>query len=63
MVSFQGAQQSSTSRVISPSERPLHQAETFNSHHKTKKLRLDDSLSGGLIVTHTDRFLSLIKTG
>ncbi|XP_073333497.1 uncharacterized protein C2orf42 homolog [Pagrus major] len=41
-----GVQQSPTSRVISPSEKPLHQAETFNSHHKTKKLRLDDSLSG-----------------
>ncbi|KAM6975771.1 uncharacterized protein C2orf42 homolog isoform 2-T2 [Tautogolabrus adspersus] len=41
-----GVQQSAPSRVISPSEKPLLQAETVNSHHKAKKLRLDESLSG-----------------
>ncbi|XP_076613811.1 uncharacterized protein C2orf42 homolog isoform X2 [Chaetodon auriga] len=39
-------QQSAASRVISPSEKPLQQAESLNSHPKTKKLRLDESLSG-----------------
>ncbi|XP_045923719.1 uncharacterized protein C2orf42 homolog [Micropterus dolomieu] len=41
-----GVQQNATSRVISPSEKLLQQVEPFNSHHKTKKLRLDESLSG-----------------
>ncbi|XP_029299883.1 uncharacterized protein C2orf42 homolog isoform X2 [Cottoperca gobio] len=41
-----GVQQNATSRVISPSEKPLQQAEPVNSLHKTKKLRLDESLSG-----------------
>ncbi|XP_060917586.1 uncharacterized protein C2orf42 homolog isoform X1 [Labrus mixtus] len=40
-----GVQQSAPSRVISPSEKPLLQAETVNPHHKTKKLRVDESLS------------------
>nr|XP_046231243.1 uncharacterized protein C2orf42 homolog isoform X2 [Scatophagus argus] len=41
-----GVQQNTTSKAISPSEKPLQQAESFNSHPKTKKLRLDESLSG-----------------
>ncbi|KAM7368694.1 hypothetical protein PAMP_013006 [Pampus punctatissimus] len=41
-----GVQQNATCRVISPSERPQQQAEPVNSHHKAKKLRLDESLSG-----------------
>ncbi|XP_041816284.1 uncharacterized protein C2orf42 homolog isoform X2 [Chelmon rostratus] len=41
-----GVQQNATSRVISPSEKPLQQAESLNSHPKSKKLRLDESLSG-----------------
>ncbi|KAM9337976.1 uncharacterized protein C2orf42 homolog [Symphorus nematophorus] len=41
-----GMQQNSASRVISPSEKPLQQAEPVNSHHKAKKLRLDEPLSG-----------------
>ncbi|XP_056260341.1 uncharacterized protein C2orf42 homolog isoform X1 [Seriola aureovittata] len=40
-----GVQQSVSSRVTGPSEKPLHQAEPVNSHHKVKKLRLDESLS------------------
>ncbi|XP_070781103.1 uncharacterized protein C2orf42 homolog [Enoplosus armatus] len=40
-----GAQQNASGRVISPSEKPLQQAEPVNSHHRTKKLRLDESLS------------------
>ncbi|KAG8010531.1 protein C2orf42 [Nibea albiflora] len=38
-------QNASTNRVISPGEKPLQQAESVNSHHKTKKPRLDESLS------------------
>ncbi|XP_078126823.1 uncharacterized protein C2orf42 homolog [Sander vitreus] len=41
-----GVQQNATSRLISPSEKPLQQAGPVSSHHKTKKLRLDESLSG-----------------
>ncbi|XP_044030536.1 uncharacterized protein C2orf42 homolog isoform X2 [Siniperca chuatsi] len=41
-----GVQQNATVRVISPSEKLLQQTEPVNSHHKTKKLRLDESLSG-----------------
>lgn len=48
-----GVQQNDTSRVIGPGEKPLQQAEPFNSHHKTKKLRLDESLSGGLIMLYS----------
>ncbi|TKS84916.1 hypothetical protein D9C73_018316 [Collichthys lucidus] len=42
-----GVQQNAAAanRVISPSEKPLQQAESVNSHHKTKKPRLDESLS------------------
>uniref|UniRef100_UPI0037E79DF1 uncharacterized protein C2orf42 homolog n=1 Tax=Semicossyphus pulcher TaxID=241346 RepID=UPI0037E79DF1 len=39
-----GVQQNATSRVISPSDKTLQQAEPVNSH-KSKKLRLDESLS------------------
>ncbi|XP_042252131.1 uncharacterized protein C2orf42 homolog isoform X2 [Thunnus maccoyii] len=41
-----GVQQNATCRIISPSEKPLQQADPINSHHKAKKLRLDESLSG-----------------
>ncbi|XP_054467994.1 uncharacterized protein C2orf42 homolog isoform X1 [Anoplopoma fimbria] len=41
-----GVQHNSTSRVVSPSEKPPQQADPVNSHPKTKKLRLDESLSG-----------------
>ncbi|XP_067430592.1 uncharacterized protein C2orf42 homolog isoform X2 [Thunnus thynnus] len=41
-----GVQQNATLRIISPSEKPLQQADPVNSHHKAKKLRLDESLSG-----------------
>ncbi|XP_070844495.1 uncharacterized protein C2orf42 homolog isoform X2 [Chaetodon trifascialis] len=41
-----GVQQSAASRVVSPSEKPLQQAESLISHPKTKKLRQDESLSG-----------------
>ncbi|XP_040915725.1 uncharacterized protein C2orf42 homolog isoform X2 [Toxotes jaculatrix] len=37
-------QQNASSRITGPSEKPL-QAEPVNSHHKAKKLRLDESLS------------------
>ncbi|XP_044190283.1 uncharacterized protein C2orf42 homolog isoform X1 [Thunnus albacares] len=40
-----GVQQNATCRIISPSEKPLQQADPINSHHKAKKLRLDESLS------------------
>ncbi|XP_033951305.1 uncharacterized protein C2orf42 homolog isoform X1 [Pseudochaenichthys georgianus] len=40
-----GVQQNATSRLFSLSEKPLQQVEPFISHHTTKKLRLDDSLS------------------
>ncbi|KAI3362108.1 hypothetical protein L3Q82_012437, partial [Scortum barcoo] len=40
-----GVQQNTTSRVISPSEKSLQQADPVNSHPKTKKLRLDEPLS------------------
>eukprot|EP00064_Thunnus_orientalis_P016006 superscaffoldBa00003084_g16069 len=43
--SRRGVQQNATLRIISPSEKPLQQAEPVNSHHKAKKLRLDESLS------------------
>lgn len=56
-----GVQQNDTSRVTGPSEKPLQQAEPFNSHHKTKKLRLDESLSGGLIMLLPDRFIASIS--
>ncbi|XP_026154188.1 uncharacterized protein C2orf42 homolog isoform X2 [Mastacembelus armatus] len=39
-------QQSATSRITNPSEKPLLQAEPVSCPHKAKKLRLDDSLSG-----------------
>lgn len=55
-----GVQQNATSRVISPSEKLLQQVEPFNSHHKTKKLRLDESLSGAFIVILPDRFITSI---
>ncbi|XP_049909056.1 uncharacterized protein C2orf42 homolog isoform X2 [Epinephelus moara] len=41
-----GVQQNACCRAISPSEKPLQQAESVNSLHKSKKLRLDESLSG-----------------
>ncbi|XP_049460896.1 uncharacterized protein C2orf42 homolog isoform X4 [Epinephelus fuscoguttatus] len=41
-----GVQQNACCRAISPSEKPLQQAEPVNSLHKSKKLRLDESLSG-----------------
>lgn len=53
-------QQNSTSRVISPSEKLLQQADPVNSHHKTKKLRLDESLSGGFIRILPERFITSI---
>ncbi|KAK5852296.1 hypothetical protein PBY51_023775 [Eleginops maclovinus] len=40
-----GVQQHTTSRLFSLSEKPLQQVEPFISHHTTKKLCLDDSLS------------------
>lgn len=45
-----GGQQNDSSRGIIPSEKPLQQAELLNSQHKIKKLRLDDTLSGGLVI-------------
>ncbi|GAA6219219.1 uncharacterized protein C2orf42 homolog [Lates japonicus] len=41
-----GVQQSATSRITGPSEKPLQQAEPVSTNHKAKKLRLDESLSG-----------------
>nr|XP_033501964.1 uncharacterized protein C2orf42 homolog isoform X2 [Epinephelus lanceolatus] len=41
-----GVQQNACCRAVSPSEKPLQQAEPVNSLHKSKKLRLDESLSG-----------------
>ncbi|XP_028456730.1 uncharacterized protein C2orf42 homolog [Perca flavescens] len=41
-----GVQHNATSRLMSPSEKPLQQAGPISSHHKTKKVRLDDTLSG-----------------
>ncbi|XP_071322330.1 uncharacterized protein C2orf42 homolog isoform X2 [Trachinotus anak] len=38
-------QQSASSRVTGPDEKPLQRAEPVNSHHKAKRLRLDESLS------------------
>ncbi|XP_074545834.1 uncharacterized protein C2orf42 homolog isoform X2 [Halichoeres trimaculatus] len=35
-----------SSRVTGPGEKPLQQADSVSSHQKTKKLRLDESLSG-----------------
>lgn len=43
-------QQNDTSRGNIHSEKPLQQAEPFNSQHKIKKLCLDDALSAGLII-------------
>ncbi|TDH02305.1 hypothetical protein EPR50_G00171550 [Perca flavescens] len=40
-----GVQHNATSRLMSPSEKPLQQAGPISSHHKTKKVRLDDTLS------------------
>lgn len=53
-----GGQQNDSSRGIIPSEKPLQQPEPLNAHHKMKKVRLDDALSGALIIplptgTHT----------
>lgn len=45
-----GGQQNDSSRGIITSEKPLQLAEPLNSQHKIKKLRLDDALSGGLII-------------
>lgn len=61
MCFLSGVQQNDTSRVISPTEKPLPQAEPFNSHHKTKKLRPDESLSGGLIILLQNRFIPSIS--
>lgn len=61
MYFLSGVQQNDTSRVISPTEKPLPQAEPFNSHHKTKKLRPDESLSGGLIILLQNRFIPSIS--
>ncbi|XP_074473988.1 uncharacterized protein C2orf42 homolog isoform X2 [Sebastes fasciatus] len=41
-----GVQQSAISRGTGPSEKSLQQAQPVNSPHKTKKARLDESLSG-----------------
>ncbi|KAM3600564.1 uncharacterized protein V6R79_025173 [Siganus canaliculatus] len=41
-----GVHQSAASRVNSPSEKPLHPAESIISPHKAKKLRLDESFTG-----------------
>ncbi|CAJ1070438.1 uncharacterized protein C2orf42 homolog isoform X2 [Xyrichtys novacula] len=41
-----GVQQNSPGKVFGPGEKPLLQADPANSHHKLKKLRLDESLSG-----------------
>ncbi|XP_070706793.1 uncharacterized protein C2orf42 homolog isoform X2 [Pempheris klunzingeri] len=40
-----GVQQDATGSAVSLDEKPLQPAELVNSHHKTKKLRLDESLS------------------
>ncbi|XP_034402200.1 uncharacterized protein C2orf42 homolog isoform X2 [Cyclopterus lumpus] len=45
-----GVQQNATSRVVGPSEKPLQQADPLNSPLRTKKLRLDESLSGSQVV-------------
>ncbi|XP_075936180.1 uncharacterized protein C2orf42 homolog isoform X2 [Anarhichas minor] len=45
-----GVQHNATCRVVSPGEKPLQQADPLNAHLKTKKLRLDEPLSGGFIV-------------
>ncbi|XP_026209598.1 uncharacterized protein C2orf42 homolog isoform X2 [Anabas testudineus] len=42
-----GQQPSASSRIITPSEKPLHQVEPVNSNLKAKKRCLDDSLSDG----------------
>ncbi|KAK9532297.1 hypothetical protein VZT92_009687 [Zoarces viviparus] len=41
-----GVQHNATCRVVSPGEKPLQQADPLNAHLKTKKLRLDEPLSG-----------------
>ncbi|XP_029371791.1 uncharacterized protein C2orf42 homolog isoform X2 [Echeneis naucrates] len=41
-----GVQQSASGRVTVPSEKPPPRAEAVSAHHKVKRLRLDDSLSG-----------------
>ncbi|KAL7376659.1 hypothetical protein ABVT39_012852 [Epinephelus coioides] len=46
-----GVQQNACCRAISPSEKPLQQAEPVNSIHKSKKLRLDESLSAPSVVS------------
>ncbi|KAM4634463.1 uncharacterized protein C2orf42 homolog [Polymixia lowei] len=50
-----GVQQSTDCRISCVPDRPLLQPETINSHHKPKRLRLDESLSGSthLVDEHT----------
>lgn len=53
-----GVQQNDTSRVIIPGEKPLQQTEPFSSPHKTKRPRLDEPPTGGLIVLCSGRIFS-----
>eukprot|EP00066_Takifugu_rubripes_P010383 XP_003978174.2 PREDICTED: uncharacterized protein C2orf42 homolog isoform X2 [Takifugu rubripes] len=48
--SSNGGQQNEINRGAIPGEKPLQQAEPFNSQNKTKKLRLDDALAGSTSV-------------
>ncbi|XP_034457267.1 uncharacterized protein C2orf42 homolog isoform X2 [Hippoglossus hippoglossus] len=52
-------QQSSPSGSAGRSEKPLqHQAEAANSHHKAKKVRLEESLSGDFILMPPERLIT-----
>ncbi|XP_004549987.3 uncharacterized protein C2orf42 homolog isoform X1 [Maylandia zebra] len=50
-----GLQQKVLGRTISPCEKPLQQAEPVGSHPRAKKLHLDESVSGGLIVILSEK--------
>ena len=58
--SLSGVQQSAATRITGSSEKPLQQAERANSHHRAKKLRLDESLSGGFLIKFSERLLTFI---
>lgn len=55
MVFLSGLQQKVLGRTISPCEKPLQQAEPVGSHPRAKKLHLDESVSGGLIVILSEK--------
>ncbi|XP_028274358.1 uncharacterized protein C2orf42 homolog isoform X2 [Parambassis ranga] len=46
-----GVQQNAPGRTISPSEKPVLKVELISSHHRAKKLRLDESVSAPSVAT------------